>query len=326
VLDRLARVAPRKKRIPGFEKIKKFCSFSVLALRVYNILMFRVFWRSKNLLSSFGSGTWQFSPLQVRFNSGGQKNGRPAPDSLSKLKLLLSERKFNNFQMEFKSFSLGRKHDFLSDKERMEVSSLLHARTLHLINDQESANVLRNMGNLKYTVFRSEDRTLIDEILGKYLTEKKKSVKWFPLFLTALKSVKYNWKLLEQPNRKKILELFDEMSTRKDMNERQYSEILNGIAGLGIGWKVLNESTRKKLLERLPEMQTKLEGISMYSVVFTYGKLSVNIKEVSSKPIEQAFLQIAIKALERIKSNKSEDLDRNRDLETNYTVCIVCLC
>jgi hypothetical protein len=122
-------------------------------------LMFQVFCSRKNLLGSLGSSTfwseaWKFSQLQVRSNSYGQKKGQgSAADSLSKMKVFLSERKFNSFQMEFKSFSLGRKHKFLSDKERMEVSSLLHARTLHLINDQDSANVLRNMGNLKYTVF-----------------------------------------------------------------------------------------------------------------------------------------------------------------------------
>jgi hypothetical protein len=247
-------------------------------------------------------------------------------DSLTKMKSFLAERNFNSFHNEFSSFGLNRKHNSLSDKERMEVSSLLQARTLDFLNDQDSASVLRHMGNLKYTVFRNEDKTLIDAIIDKYLSEEKKSVKWFSLFLTAMKSVKYHWKLLEQPKRRVILDLFNEMSTRNDMTGRQYTEILNGIAGLGVDWKELNENTRRKLLERLPEMENKLEGVSLTSVVFTYGKLSVNIKEVSSKPIEQAVLQIAIKALERIKSNKSEDLDRNREVITNYTVCIVCLC
>jgi hypothetical protein len=159
-------------------------------------------------------------------------------------------------------------------------------------------------------------------MVGKYVAEKTKSVRSFSVFLTALKSVKYNWKLLEAQNRKAILDLFDGMSTRKDMTGRDYTEILNGIAGLGIGWKELNENTRRKLLERLPEMQNKFEGMNLCSVVFTYGKLSVNIKEVSSNPIEQAFLQIAIKALEAIKNNPGQFLDRHREVITKLQ-CIV---
>jgi hypothetical protein len=290
--------------------------------------MMRVFWFRKNVLGSIGCTTlwngagWRLPQLEVRSYSYGQKNGKPIADSLKKMKNYLSERNFNGFQMELKSFSLDRKHEFLSEKDRMEVSSFVHSRTLHLLNDQDCANLLRSMGNLKYTVFRREDRVLIDEIIDKYLVEKRKSVRTFSLFLTALKSVKYNLKLLEQQNRNAVLDLFDEMSTRTDMTGRGYTEILNGIAGLGIGWKELNESTGRKLLSRLPEMQNKLEGISLYSVIFTYGKLSVNIKEVSSRPIEQAFHQIALNGLELMKHNLDEFLDRNREV-ISYSVSII---
>jgi predicted Fe-S protein YdhL (DUF1289 family) len=234
--------------------------------------MFRVFCSRKNLLgplgsSPFWSGAWKFSQLHVRNSSSGHKNGRPVPDSLTKMKNYLSENRFDRFRNEFALFGRSRKHNFLSGNEKMEVSSLVRDRMIHSLSDEDSSTALRTMGNLNYSVLRKEDRSLIDEILDKYLIEKKKSVKWFPLFLTGLKSVKYSWKFLEQTNRKTILDLFDEMSIRKDMTERQYTEILHGIAGLGIRWKELNESTRRKLLSRLPEMENKLEGMSLCSVV-----------------------------------------------------------
>jgi hypothetical protein len=93
-------------------------------------------------------------------------------------------------------------------------------------------------------------------------------------------------------------------------NEKTYSELLSGIVGLGIHWDEINEGGKGNLLNQLEVLKSKLTADVIYSVLFNFGKLEVNLKESAYR---KTILELTVRALKEIeKDNGQGKLDSPR--------------
>jgi hypothetical protein len=140
------------------------------------------------------------------------------------------------------------------------------------------------------------DKFVLDSLIVKYLRSASTSLRSFPCFLSSLKKLDYHWNTFDNDTKERILNLFDDMSNGNMLEGREYSEIIGGITGLGMNWNDLKERTRETLLGRLRNFYWQFDLISLYSIIFSMGKLSLRIQY--GGVIWETILEMTSKTLE----------------------------
>jgi hypothetical protein len=152
--------------------------------------------------------------------------------------------------------------------------------------------------------------------VDKVLEKNQQSFRWFGLFLTGIRGLNYSGALLKSNHRQRILESLSEL--KEDSRERSYAELISGIVDLGINWREINEAGQQNLLHQLDSLEAKFTVNSLFSVIFNFGKLGVNLKETCYK---QTVIELVGKALDEIEDSSGKgklDLPRVVRLISKY--------
>jgi hypothetical protein len=225
---------------------------------------------------------------------------------LQQLKENVKKREFEQFQMNMYTF--GRSKAVLAPEENQQLISTLKVWNQEDHSDQEVANILKSLANLKFSESKQEQRDILDAIIGRFLEKNQQSFRWFALFLTGLRSLKYSSNLLTEKQRQRIVGLLGEL--KEDCDERSYPELLSGIFGLEIRWDEINEAGKENLLNQLEVLKSEITAESIADVLFNFGKMKVNLKE---SPYKNTILELTMKALkETEKDNGQGKLDLPR--------------
>jgi hypothetical protein len=161
-------------------------------------------------------------------------------------------------------------------------------------SEREYARVFKSMADLRISPFRADQEKVIISIVDKCLVEKQQSFRWFAVLLTGLRKLNNSGSLLQNSHRQRILESLSEL--KKDSHEIAYNELLSGIVGLRINWDEISETGKLNLLNQLKALLTKFTPDFIYSVIFNFGKLGVNLKETGHK---KTIIELARKAFKQ---------------------------
>jgi hypothetical protein len=217
-------------------------------------------------------------------------------DMLQKLKENMEKKEFEQFQMNMYTF--GRWKAVLTPDQNQKLIYTLKKWNRDDHSDQEVANILKSLANLKFSVTNEEQQVILDVIILKFLGKSQLSFRWFALFLTGLRSLKYSGNSLKEIDPQRIEGLFSEL--KEDCDERSYSELLNGIVGLELRWDEINEDGKRNLLNQLEVLKSEITAESFPNVVFNFGKLKVNFKE---SPYQKTILELTMKALKEMEAD-----------------------
>jgi hypothetical protein len=142
-------------------------------------------------------------------------------------------------------------------------------------------SILRYLDGL-LSARNKEDKFVLDSLIVKYLRSTSIPLRSFPLFLTSLKKLDYQWNFFGNDTTERVVDMFDLISNAEVLTGREYSEIIGGITGLGMNWNDLKERTRETLLGRLKHFYGECNLVSLSSIIFNMGKLSVRISHGDS--------------------------------------------
>jgi hypothetical protein len=249
-------------------------------------------------------------PLQRRLqttniNRGGVSKGsseRPVfgiDEQLQRLNENMKKREFKPFEMNL--INLGRSRAVLTQKQSQQLVSTLKEWNKDDHSDQEYANVLRSLSTLQFSVTNKEHQEIIIALTERFLMKNQHSIRWFALFLTGLRGLKYSGSFMNDKHRRRILDLLSEL--KDDAKVNTYSELLSGIVGVGIRWDEINEAGKRNLLNQLKVLESKLTVNKFCTVVFNFGKLGVKLKE---SPYKTTILELIASTLKEIENDNGQ--------------------
>jgi hypothetical protein len=211
----------------------------------------------------------------------------------------VKKREFKQFQMNLCKF--GKSKAVLSQNRNHQLISTLKEWNQDDHSDQEYADILKSLADLNFSVMKQEQRDILLVLIGRFLDENQHSFRWFSLFLTGLRGLKYSGNLLNEKHRQRILGLLGQL--KQDDDERAYSELLSGIVGFGIRWDEINEAGKRNLLNQLKVLESKLTVNRFGTVVFNFGKLAVKLKE---SPYKTTILELTASTLKEIENDNGQ--------------------
>jgi hypothetical protein len=174
---------------------------------------------------------------------------------------------------------------------------------------RQYASVLKFMANLRFSVLNADQKELIVAIVDKFFEKNQQSFRWLGLFLTGIRGLKYSGALLKSNHRQRILESLSEL--KEDSHERSYAELISGIVGLGINWEEINEAGKRNLLNQLETVKATLTARNINTVIFSFGKLGVDLTETRYK---KTIIELAEKVLKELKSDNGKGVDLPREV------------
>jgi hypothetical protein len=166
---------------------------------------------------------------------------------------------------------------------------------------RELHSILKSLANLQFSVTNREQRDIIEVIADTCFANGQLSSRWFGLFLSGLRRLKYSGSLLNEKHRQRIVGMLGEL--KKDCDERAYSELLIGISGLGIRWDEISADGKQNLLNQLETLKSKFTAKTFPNVLFNFGKLKVNLKV---SPYKNTILELTLKALKEIEKDNGQ--------------------
>jgi hypothetical protein len=86
-------------------------------------------------------------------------------------------------------------------------------------SQQEYANILKFMANLKFSTVQLNQKKIIQAIVDQCLVKKQQSFRWFALVLTGMRGLKYSGSLLQNNHRQRILDSLSEL--KEDQHEKR---------------------------------------------------------------------------------------------------------
>jgi hypothetical protein len=236
---------------------------------------------------------------------------------LQKLKEVLGKGDCNSFKNIVRVIYEDTRHRALRKDEKDELRLMLPDFEKLDPRAPEIASVLRCLDGL-LSARNKEDKFVLDSLIVKYLRSVSPSLRSFPLFLTSLKKLDYRWNFFGSDAKERILNMFDDMSNDNVLKGREYSEIIAGITGLGMKWNDLKERTRETLLGRLKNIHGGCDLVSLYSIIFNLGKLSVRIHH--GDVIRETVLQMTSKIFELM---EKESIQKKRERIVSVSECFI---
>jgi hypothetical protein len=266
------------------------------------------------------SRTASFSLTQQRFQTtniirGAESTSLGIDEQLQRLKDNVKKQEFDQFVNHMDQ--LSRTAAALTQNQNQQLISTLKEWNQDDHSDREYAYILKSLANLKFSVTIREQRDIVVAIVDSSLAKGHLSSRWFALFLSGLRRLKYSGSLLNEKHRQRIVRSLGEL--KDDMHEKAYAELLSGLVGLGIHWNEISEAGKGNLHNRLEVLKSKLTADVIYSVLFNFGKLEVNLKE---SPYKKTILELTARALKTIERDNGQgklDLPRVVSTITKYS-------
>jgi hypothetical protein len=224
-------------------------------------------------------------------------------EQLERLGGNVKRREFERFEKNFGDFSRSRAMLNHNQSQRL-ISTLKewHNAAPNL-PEKDYARTIKKISDVKFSGTNKEHQDLIIALTDKFFEKKEHSFRWFALFLTGLKGLKHSGHFLNEKQRQRTMELFGEL--RKDCDERAYSELLSGIVGLRIYWDEISEAGKQNLLNHLEVLKSDFTADRFYTVVFNFGKLGVNLKNL---PCKHTITKLTEKALLEMQGDNGEGM------------------
>jgi hypothetical protein len=213
----------------------------------------------------------------------------------------VNKREFKIFEKKFDDFS--RIKAILNRDQGQRLISTL--KEWHNDNskhsEQEYAKIIRCMADLKFSGTYRERQDLIIVLTDEFLEKKEHSFRGFALFLTGLRGLKYLGHFLNEKQRQRTVGVFNEL--KEDCNEKVYSELISGIVGLGIHWDEIYETGKQNLLNQLEPLKSEITANGVYNVVFNFGKLGANLKNL---PCRLTIIELTEKAMTEMQADNGQ--------------------
>jgi hypothetical protein len=204
----------------------------------------------------------------------------------------------------------------LTENQSQQLISSLKEWTKKDHSDQQCANVLKFIANMQISSFSAEQKEIIIAIVDQFLKNKQQSLRWFALFLSAIRELTLSGILLKTRHKQRIVESLSEL--RKDNDERSYSELLSAIVDLEINWVEINEAGQRNLLNQLESpASTILSAECIHQIIFNFGKLGVNLKRAGYKKIVVELVGKTLKEIEKDNGKGKLEVFRVVSLITN---------
>jgi hypothetical protein len=222
-------------------------------------------------------------------------------EQLRRMKENVKKREFDKFLNQLDQFS--RTAAALTQNQNQQIISTLKEWNRDGHSDREYAYIFKSLANLKFSVTNQEQRDIVVAIADGFFAKGQFSFRWFALFLTGLRRLKYSGSLLNEKHRRQILELLGQLK-KDNSHEGSYTELLSGLVGLGIHWDEINEDGKKNLLNQLEVLKSKFTS-DIYQVLFSFGKLGVSLKE---SHYEKTILELTVRTLKEIEKDNGQGM------------------
>jgi hypothetical protein len=176
------------------------------------------------------------------------------------------------------------------------------------------ADILRSLCGLQFSVQNPLEKDLVEELIYGYLKKQDAAVVGLSLskFLTALRFLQYEWRLLNAQRKQQIISVFEHIHKNTNCDSRELSEIITALGGIGFNWNELTDKGKESYFQRLTDIKEDFTGLDAVILIFNFGKLNVRIRRNVSRETEQTFIFLVQKAIDGIqKGMKGTDREKN---------------
>jgi hypothetical protein len=227
-------------------------------------------------------------------------NGSVEVDELlQRLEEHVKKREFGQFENIVYKFSTSK--PVLTPNQNQQLISALNGWIKDDHSEQEYAMILKSLASLKLSLKNRGQPDIIVEVVEDFLEKTPQSFRWFAVFLFALKGVNFSGRALHEKYRQRIVELLGDL--KEDRDGKAVSELISGIVGVGIRWGDINEAGKRNLLNQLEEIKSEMTADHLCQILFSFGKLGVNLKESPSK---KTILELTAKELEEVEKDNGQ--------------------